>query len=157
MKTIFTFFLLLSATLSFACADLKKKPGYLTHDSISCGKLVNKIIHPKAIVNGKTYAMALNLSDMSGECVDSDRGCYRPYLNIVRQGNIICKAYGMGPYAKSTSYSPLFQSDHRTPDLMVEMKRVNSKTYAPRLFRMNHSRSEFSEIREVWCHKVYRK
>ena len=145
------------ATLTFACADVKNKPSYLTQDGISCGKLVNKIIHPKVIVKGKVYSLALNLSDDSGGCPASQPSCFPPSLNIERQGNIICKAYGLGRYAKSNSYSPLFHYDHETPDLMVEMKRVNATTYAPRIFRMNHSRAEYTEIREVWCHKTYPK
>ena len=157
MKNIILLIALVTSSLTFACADLKNKPKYLTHDQISCGTLVNKIIHPKVIIKGKAYALALNMSDMSGGCPDSNQSCFPPYLNIVRQGNVICKAYGMGPYAKSNSYSPLFHYDHHTPDLMVEMKRLNKTTFGPRLFRMNHSRSEFSEIREVWCQKVYRK
>ena len=157
MKQLIFLLIALSSSLTFACADLKNKPKYLTHDQIKCGTIVNKIIHPKVIVKGKVYSLALNMSDMSGGCPADNQSCYPPYLNIVRQGNIICKAYGMGPYAKSNSYSPLFHYDHETPDLMVEMKRANKTTYVPRLFRMNHSRAEFSEIREVWCHKVYRK
>lgn len=157
MNTLIAAILLTTTSLSFACADLKHKPAYLTQDGISCGTVVNKIIHPKAIIKGKTYALALNLSDDSGGCPADDQSCYPPYLNIVRQENIICKAYGMGPSAHSNSYSPIFHWGHETPDYMVEMKRVNPTTYAPRVFRMNHERSEYTEIREVWCHKVYRK
>lgn len=157
MKTILMISLMLASSLTLACADLKNKPAYLTQDGISCGTLFDKIIHPKVIVKGKVYAMALNLSDDSGGCPSADQGCYPPYLNIERQVAVICKAYGLGKGAKSNSYSPLFHYDHSTPDLMVEMKRINPTTYAPRLFRMNHSRSDFMEIREVWCHKTYKK
>lgn len=157
MKIFITFFFLLSSTLSFACANLKNKPAYMGHKEIKCGTIVNKIVQPKVTIKGKTYALALNMSDMSGGCPASNQSCYQPYLNIVRQGNVICRAYGMGEYAKSTSYSPLFHYDHTTPDLMVEMKRTGKSAFAPRLFRMNHSRSEFSEVREIWCHKTYPK
>lgn len=129
----------------------------MRHKEIKCGNLINKIIAPHFVMNGKAYPFALELGDLSGECPDPKVGCYTPYINIQRQGNAICKAYGMGGYAKSNSYSPLFHYSHNTPDVMARFKRVNAKTYAPALVRINHSRSEFSEVRELWCYPNYRK
>lgn len=157
MKKIIALILLSTSSLTFACADLSKKPSYMGHKEISCGTIVNKIIHPTMKVGGKTYAFAMDMGDMWGECPDPNRGCYRPYNNIQRRGNAICRAYGMGPYAKSTSWSPLFHMSHETPDEMVRLKRINGTTFAPQVVRINHSRSEYSEVREIWCHKTYPK
>ncbi len=157
MKTIILFSTLLTSTLSLACADLKNKPAYFSQKGISCGAIVNKIIEPKISIRGKTYAIAMDLGDQSGECPDPLRGCYPPHHNVQKRGNAICKAYGMGKYAKSNSYSPIFHSSHRTPDVMARLKRTNAQTFAPALVTINHSRSDYSEIREVWCHKTYPK
>lgn len=157
MKILITLSLLLTSSLTFACANLRNKPAYMGHKEIKCGTLVNKIVEPKLKVGGKFYAFAMDLGDMWGECPDPNRGCYTPYYNIKRRGNAICKAYGMGPYAKSTSYSPLFHYSHHTPDVMARLRRVNATTFAPAVVRINHSRSEYSEVREIWCHKTYPK
>jgi hypothetical protein len=157
MKIFITFFFLLSSTLSFACANLSKKPAYMGHKEIQCGKLIHKIIAPKMIIKGKAYPFALDLGDMWGDCPASNQSCYPPYLNIQRRGNAICKAYGMGSYAKSNSYSPLFHYSHSTPDVMARFKRVNGNSFAPALVRIDHSRSEYSEVRELWCYPNYRK
>lgn len=157
MKNLFILFIAFSSTLSFACANLSKKPSYMGHKEIKCGTIVNKIVQPTMKVGGKTYAFAMDMGDMYGECPDPKVGCYTPYINIKRRGNAICKAYGMGPYAKSTSWSPLFHYSHNTPDVMARLKRVNATTFAPAVVSINHSRSEYSEVREIWCHKSYRK
>lgn len=157
MKKLIAISFLFTTTLTFACADLSKKPAYMGHKEIKCGTIVNKIIEPKIKIGGKTYAFAMDLGDMSGVCRDTDRGCYRPYHNIQRRGNVICRAYGMGPYAKSMGYSPLFHYSHETPDVMARLRNVNATTFAPQLVQINHSRSDYSEVREIWCHKTYPK
>lgn len=157
MKTLIAISFLFTTTLTFACADLKNRPRYFTQKDISCGTIVNKIIEPKIIIGGKQYALALDMGDMYGECPDPKVGCYTPYINLQRRGNAICKAYGMGPYAKSNSWSPLFHYSHSTPDVMARLKRVNPTTFAPALVEINHSRSDYTEVRELWCHKTYPK
>jgi hypothetical protein len=157
MKKLFAILTLLTSSFTFACADLANKPAYFTQKGISCGTIVNKIIEPKIIHAGKAYALALDLGDMYGGCPDPNVGCYPPYYNLQKRGNAICKAYGMGRYAKSTGWSPLFHSSHRTPDIMGRLKRVNPTTFAPGIVSINHSRSEYMEVREIWCHKTYPK
>jgi hypothetical protein len=153
-KIIFIFILVFSSPMVLACANLKDKPSYFTHEKIDCGLIVNKIIHPKVIIGGQTYPLAIDLTDKWGVCPDKDVGCYRPHYNILARGNAICKAFGLGKYAKSKSYSPLF---HTTPDVMARLRRINPTSFTPGLVRINHSRSEFFEVREIWCHKVYKK
>ncbi len=154
MKNLIIAIFLLSSSLTFACADLRHKPGYFTQKEIHCGAIVNRIIEPKIIVSGTAYPIAIDMGDMYGECPDPNVGCYRPAINIERRGNAICRAYGLGPYAKSSSYSPLFHTD---PDIMVRLKRTQPHLFAPQIVRINHSRSEYFEVREVWCHKTYPK
>ncbi len=138
----------------FACADLKNKPSYFSQKNIECGKLVHKIVEPTLTIKGRKLPLGLDLGDMWGECPDPRVSCYRPYLNIKRQGNAICKAYGMGSYAKSTSWSPLIRS---MPDELGRLKRINPTTFAPAYVSVNHSRSEYSYVRSIWCYPNYKK
>lgn len=153
MKTIFLLSFLVLSLQVFACADLKNKPAYFSQKKIECGTLVNKIVEPTITIKGRKLPFGMDLGDMWGECPDPKVGCYTPYINIQRRGNAICKAYGMGKYAKSTSWSPLFRS---MPDEMGRLKRVNATTFAPAYVSINHSRSEYSYVRSIWCHKKYK-
>lgn len=157
MRTLFGILFSLASISSFACADLKNKPAYFKHAKIECGTLVNKIVAPKLVVGGKTYPFAMDASDDWGECPNPNEFCSRQLINMKQRGNAFCRAYGMGPYAKSNSYSPLFHYSHETPDVMARLKRVGGTTFAPAVFRMNHSRAEHFEVREIWCHKNYQK
>lgn len=146
--------LLLTTSMSFACANLKGKPAYFSQKEIQCGKLIHKIVEPTITIKGRKLPLGLDLGDMWGECPDPRVGCYRPYLNLKQRGNAICKAYGMGGYAKSTSWSPLFRS---MPDEMGRLKRVNATTFAPAYVSVNHSRSEYVYVRSIWCYPNYKK
>lgn len=154
MKKLFIFVFLLPTSMTFACANLRGKPAYLSQKKIECGKLIHKIIEPTITIKGRKLPLGLDLGDMWGECPDPRVGCYQPYLNIKRRGNAICKAYGMGRYAKSTSWSPIFR---RMPDEMGRLRRVNATTFAPAYVSVNHSRSEYVHVRSIWCYPNYKR
>lgn len=154
MKNIILIITFLSSLPVFACADLKNKPSYFSQKKIDCGTLVHKIVEPTITIKGRKLPLALDLGDMWGECPDPNVSCYTPYINIKRRGNAICKAYGMGRYAKSTSWSPLLRS---MPDEMGRLRRVNATTFAPSYVSINHSRSEYTYVRSIWCYPNYKK
>ena len=152
MKELAVLVFLFTSFSVLACADLRGKPSYFSHKKIECGTLVHKIVEPTIMIQGKKLPFALDLSDAWGECPSSNLSCYTPYLNILRRGNAICKAYGMGRYARSTGWSPLLRS---MPDEMGRLRRVNATTFGPAFVRINHSRSEYSYVRSIWCYPKY--
>lgn len=154
MKGLVLITTLFFSVSALSCADLKNKPSYFSQKKIECGKLIHKIVEPTITIKGRKLPLGLDLGDMWGECPDPKVGCYTPYLNLKRRGNAICKAYGMGKYAKSTSWSPLIRS---MPDEMGRLKRVNATTFAPAYVSINHSRSEYVYVRSIWCYPNYKK
>ncbi len=146
-KTLFIFCFLFSS-LSFACGDLRNKPAYF-NAKISCGTLFEYISEPTITLNGKTYAFALDSGDLSGECPDPNVGCYTPYINIVRRGNAICKAFGFGKYATSNDYGVW----RDLPDRMAALKRNARGTYSPQVVDINHSRNEYIYVKTITCYR----
>lgn len=152
MKTLIILAFALSSTLSFACADLKNRPAYLS-GKVECGTLFHKIHNPAFTVNGKKYDFGMNLGDLSGECPDPHRGCYTPYLNIQKRGNAICKAFGFAKYGKMTDHGPF----KRKPDHLVSLERNSRGVFAPKVVSINHDRSEYAWAKTIICIPNFRK
>lgn len=155
MKITIAFIIAFTSSLSFACSDLdtSKKPTYLSASKVDCGTLLHSIHEPTMTVNGRKYAFGMRLGDLSGECPDPKRGCYTPYYNIKRRGNAICRAYGFGPYAKMRDFGAF----RRKPNMMVSLERNSRGRFAPKVISINHSRSEYSWAKTIYCHRSYRK
>lgn len=136
------------------CSDMdtSHKPAYFSA-RVECGTFLHSLKDPKFTVKGKTYAFAMNLGDMWGECPDPHRGCFRPWYNIKARGNAICKAYGFGPYAKMTDYGAF----RALPDEMVSLERNGRGQFSPEVVSINHSRSEYAWAKTIYCHRSYRK
>ena len=152
MKTLFTFIILSISSLTFACADLKNKPAYLS-GRVECGTLFHRIHDPVFTVNGKKYAFGMRLGDMSGECPDSNRRCFPASDNIKKRGNAICKAFGFGKYGMTKDYGGF----KRKPDFMVSLERNSRGVFAPKVVSINHSRGDYAWAKTILCIPNYQK
>ncbi len=153
-KLVLIQFLLLTPTLLFArCPDQKKQASILGSSKIDCGTLWHTIHNPTMTIGGKKYSIGLYQGDMSGECPDPRRGCYRPYLNLRARGAALCKAFGFAGYAKSGSGSAF----KKLPDFLAHLERKDKDTFTPKLVRVNHSRSEYAFVKTLSCYPNYRK
>jgi hypothetical protein len=120
--------------------------------AIECGKLMHKIVEPTITINGRTLPYASTLGDMSGGCPASQPSCFPPWLNIVSRGNAICHAYGFGDFAHSNDWG-IWRS---LPDEMAALVKNNGK-WSPRIVRINHNKSEYAYVKNIWCYPNYSK
>lgn len=151
MKKTLLVFCFLFSSLSFACADLRNKPAYF-NGQVACGTLFHTITDPTITLNGKTYAFGMDVGDMSGGC-PANEGCYPPYLNIVRRGNAICKAFGFKGYARSNDYGVW----RDLPNRMAALKRNARGTFSPQVVEINPARNEYIYVKTIYCYPNYRK
>ena len=152
MKNMLMLFLFLCSLTSLACADLKTKPAWMSHKKIECGTLLNKISDPMMTVNGRTLPFAMDEGDMSGKCPVDGLGCYQPYYNMKARGNAICKAYGMGHYAKFKSYS--FKNSRQ----MITLQKNASGLYSPKIIKVDPAGNDYHLwVKTIYCHKKYKK
>jgi hypothetical protein len=104
-------------------------------------------------INGKTYPFGMTSGDMDGGCPADNLSCYPPYLNIVRRGNALCKAYGFKGYGRSNDFG-IWRD---LPDHMAALKRSKSGSWTPVVVDINHSRNEYIYTKTIYCYPNYRK
>lgn len=153
-KLLIAKILLLAPTLLFAnCKDQNKQHSYLGSKEIKCGTLWHTIIDPTITIKGKKYSIGLDMGDMSGECPDPNRGCYRPYYNLKARGQALCKAFGFAGYAKTGSGSAF----KKRPDYLARLARNNKGQFYPTIVKIDHSRSDYAFVKTLSCYPNYRK